>query len=199
MKYIKMLGLAAMAAMALMAFVGAGTASATTLEDSKGVHPTTISASLLGSATLESTTGSPPTVFETCTTGTVHGNPSTGSATTTVTGVATIASGGCTATTHVLGGGDLEIHHITGTSNGTVTGNTFEVTKSMFGASCVYGLSKTDAMVHLGTLIGSYTTPLMEVNTILPLRAGSFLCPSETRWTATYEVTTPSGLTVTAG
>src|SRR5918995_3448914 len=87
MKYIKMLGLAAMAAMALMAFVGAGTASATTLEDSKGVHPTTISASLLGSATLESTTGSPPTVFETCTTGTVHGNPSTGSATTTVTGV----------------------------------------------------------------------------------------------------------------
>jgi hypothetical protein len=199
MKYIKMLGLAAMAAMALMAFVGAGTASATTLEDSKGVHPTTISASLIGSAVLSNPAET--STYDTCTEGTVHGEPSTCSATETVKGAAAVSfvTSSCTSTTHATEGGNLEIHHIAKTVNGTVTGNTFKVQVTIFGVPCTYGLSKTDTNVHVGTLTGSDTTPLMDINTIVPLREGGFLCPGEARWKATYEVTTPSSLTVTAG
>ena len=49
MKYVKMLGLAAMAAMAVMAFVGAGTASATELYEGN----TTLGAGSTLHATLE--------------------------------------------------------------------------------------------------------------------------------------------------
>jgi hypothetical protein len=200
MKYVKMLGLAAVAAMALMAF-GAGTASATTLENgtSPFSHPTIIDASLAATATLETTGG---TTLVTCTGGTIEGEASTGSATETVSGSVSTANltwSGCSATVDTTQGGELEIHHIAGTSNGTLTGRTFEVTVNVFG-SCTYGLSNNDTMRHVGTLQGDDHTAKMEISTIVFERTeDKFLCPNEARWTATYHVTTPTGLTVTAG
>lgn len=199
MKYIKVLGLAAMA-MALMAFVGAGTASATTLDNGNGEMlsaGSSIDASLVESAELTNTEGK---LLDTCTTGTIEGvTENTGSATETVKGEVTkenLTWGGCTAITQTLGGGTLEIHWTEG-HNGTVTGTTFEVTVNIAGISCNYGLTKTDSMVHVGTLDGSDTEPLMTINTVVVLRGGSFLCPSSGNWKAKYRVTTPTGLTVT--
>jgi hypothetical protein len=199
MKYLKIIGLAAAAAMALMAF-GVGTASATTLENgtSPFTHPTVLESSLVGSAILETTGG---TTLDTCTESTVSGNPDTGSATATVKGAATVTFNKCTKSTTVDNGGELEIHHIAGTSNGTVTGNTFDVTVEAFeGTYCAYGLSKDDTMVHVGTLTGDDHTAKIEINTVVvEVTTDKFLCPNDARWTATYHITNPTGLTVTAG
>lgn len=200
MKYLKMLGLAAVAAMALMAFA-AGTASATTLDNGKGEHlsiGTAIDASLTESAELLDTNNNP---LDTCSTGTIEGvTTTTGAANETVKGTVATADltwGGCTTTTDTTAGGELEIHWISGGRNGTLTGNTFSVTVAIFGVSCSYGLSTTDTNVHVGTLNGSDTAPTMAINTIVVKTAGGFLCPGSARWKANYRVTTPTGLTVT--
>jgi hypothetical protein len=200
MRYIKVLGLAAMA-MALMAFVGASVASATTLDNGKGEMlsaGSSLDASLVGSAELTNTAGTQ--VLDTCTTGTIEGvTENTGSATETVKGEVSpenLTWANCTATTDTTGGGTLEIHWTEG-HNGTVTGTTFTVTVNIAGVTCSYGLSNTDTMVHVGTLIGSDTEPTIAINTSVPLRAGGFLCPPSAKWKATYRVTTPTGLTLT--
>jgi hypothetical protein len=200
MKHIRMIGLAAMA-MALMAFVGASVASATTLDNGKGEMlsaGSSLDASLVGSAELTNTAGTQ--VLDTCTTGTIEGvTENTGSATETVKGEVSpenLTWANCTATTDTTGGGTLEIHWTEG-HNGTVTGTTFEVTVNISGVSCNYGLTRVDSMVNVGTLIGSDTEPTLQVNAIVALRAGSFLCPTSGRWKAIYRVTSPTGLTVT--
>ena len=200
MKHLRTIALAVMAAMALMAF-GAGTASATTLENGTEpfTHPTEIVASLTGTARLTDSNGN---LLDTCAGGGVSGPVTqTGSSTETVKGTVAAAGltwTGCTATTHTLQGGELEIHHIAGTSDGTVTGTTFEVTVNI-GVSCTYGLSTTDTMVHLGTLKGDDHTPVLDIEKTVVKRGGGFLCPGTAIWDATYHVTSPTGLTVTAG
>jgi hypothetical protein len=199
MKHIRTMALAAMTAMALFAF-GVGSASATTLEDANGNHPTEIDASLVGSAVL-----SAGSLVDTCTEGTVKvTNLTTGSASETVRGTVTPADltwGNCVnEPTITVEGGELEIHHKAGTSSGTITGTTFSVTVLVGGSvTCSYGVTNNDSMVHLGTLTGSDTTPIIEIDTTVPKRAGGFLCPSTATWQATYHVTSPNGLTVTAG
>ncbi len=200
MKYIKMLGLAAVAAMALMAF-GAGTASATELYQLKtGANAvtlgkgTTIDASLTGSAKLEAG----GEVLDTCTGGTVDGvvdNP--GSSTTTVSGpINELTWTGCTKPTTTVKTGALEIHYSSNT-NGTVTGSGSEVTiNGIFGTSCVYG---TGAGTDLGTLVGAtgpHAHATLAINTSVPRVSGGFLCPSTAVWNANYTVTSPTGLVV---
>jgi hypothetical protein len=220
MKYLKMLGLAAVAAMALMAFVGAGTASATVLcktqlttgcAASGWDYPagTTIDATLkspTSTATLETTGG---TTLDTCTGSTVHGKTeTTGSSTTTVSGKLTselnaegdpkgLTWSGCTVPTTTLAAGSLEIHWISGTDNGTLTASGAEVTVNtgFFGA-CVYG---TGTGKDLGTLLGGSPATLAISTNVTLTKNESGLCPSETKWTATYEVTTPKPLFVTTG
>lgn len=198
MRYLKMLGLAAAAAMALMAF-GAGPAWATTLENgtSPYSHPTQIDLSLVGTTRSDSTGGS---TLDTCAGGAIQGIPTTGSATETVRLVVSAANttwSGCTSTTDTTAGGTLEIHHIAGTSNGTVTGTGFEVTVNIFG-SCTYGLGS--GAVDLGTLKGDDHTAILEIKAVITEQTeDKFLCPNDVIWAATYHVTTPSGLTVTAG
>jgi hypothetical protein len=166
MKHLRTIALAVMAAMALMAF-GAGTASATTIENGTAPysHPVKIVASLTGGTARLTTAGGE--LLDTCTGGGVTGPiTQTGSSTTTVKGTVAAADltwTGCTKTTHTLQGGELEIHHIAGTSDGTVTGTTFEVTVAIFGVSCTYGLSTTDTMVHLGTLKGDDHTSVLDI------------------------------------
>jgi hypothetical protein len=201
MKHLKILALAAAAAMALMAF-GAGMASATTLDNGAGEHlstGTTIDLSLVDTLKLESTSG---TVLDTCMASTFSGATSnTGSVTETVKAPISIMTWtNCTTTTHNTQLAEFEIHHIAGTRNGTVTAAKFETTTALFGGTCTYGFSSDGSMVDIGTLTGSDTTPIFHFNVLVVERTGdNFLCPNDMRWSGTYHVTSPSGLTVTAG
>jgi hypothetical protein len=211
MKYLKMLGLAAVAAMALMAFAGAGTASATVLCKK---NPTAVPPAVTGTecpkgedypsgtvidgsqttatAILETTGGS---TLDTCTGSTVKGKTSTtGGATATVTGpIEELTWTGCTFPTSTVTKGSLEIHWIPGTHNGTLTAKGTEVTinTGFFGA-CTYGASATGT--DLGTITGG-NPATMTINALVPLiKNESGLCPSEARWTSHYTVTSPTPL-----
>jgi hypothetical protein len=171
MKYLKMLGLAAIAALGLMAFLGAGTASATVLCE------TTVSPCPAGwdvaagteldfsiepgtSAVLTDPFGG---TIDTCTTGTVKGTTTnTGSATTTVSGHNSVLTFGtvatpCSRTVTVVTAGSLEVHSVAGTDNGTVTsiGATVILHNVPLFGSCQYS---TGTGTDLGTLTGTGTT-----------------------------------------
>jgi hypothetical protein len=210
MKNLKMLGLAAIAALGLMAFVGAGTASATTLStDAAGTVKygvgTEISSSLKAetSALLETTAGEK---IATCTTSSVGGKITTATGTW-VTGTLESLTWGdpegknCSQPTKSLVTeevegkkyyGKLEIMK-TGADEGEVVGKNSSVTLSVFGVSCVYGTSAEGN--KLGTVKGG-EAPELVINAVLPKKEGGFLCPSSGRWTATYIVTTPHALHV---
>jgi hypothetical protein len=198
MKYLKMLGLAAVAAMALMAF-GAGTASATTLftNSTKTVSyasGTEISASLTKgtSATL---TGPEKETLDTCTGSTVTGKTSATSATQLSGNISALTWSSCSNPTNTVALGSLSIEWTSGTS-GTVRGKSTEVTVSgIFGVSCTYG---TGTGTHLGTITGG-TEPKLNIAAVgLVKTAGSFVCPSTAGWDAEYTVTTPHALYVGA-
>jgi hypothetical protein len=189
MKYVKMLGLAAIAAAALMAFLGAGTASATVLcknatctED----YPsgTEIEATLSGSAILETTGG---TVLDTCTGGKVSGKTSSTSGTPLTGAISALTWEGCTKTTKTLTNGSLAIEHTSGV-DGTLSATGTEVTVNTIFGSCVFG---PVGSLTLGTLKGGAPATLT-INTIIPRISGP--CPSEARWTASYTVTKPNPL-----
>jgi hypothetical protein len=221
MKYLKMLGLAAVAAMALMAVVGASTASATELyqvtpggvKDTLG-YGTTLHATLEPgtSAALTDTAGNP---IDTCTTSTVHGTigvedaggvkTGVGSSTTTTVGkIGSLTWGAsgdpCTAeVTNTTVKGELEIHHIAGTDNGTVTGKGNVVTIKIFGISCLYG---TGAGTTLGTLTGKTSATehaTMDINAVInEQEPKQFICPDTGRWIGSYVVTSPTAVYVQA-
>ena len=213
MKYLKMLGLAAVAAAALMAFAGAGTASAdelcTTTANAENMCPTTpenkritsIEASLVGSAKLEDTSHN---VLDTCTVGAVkitniteaNGNK-TGSSSITgesTAGDITWAPGGkgCTFTTNTIKGGVVHATHAEDEIEGkkvdtgtTITATEAEVTINtvLFG-SCVYGVGTG---IDLGTVAQGGNT--LAINTTVNKTAGSAACPTTSVWNATYKVT----------
>ncbi len=208
MKYVKMLGLAAVAAMALMAFLGAGTASATVLctapnkedvcpagekyEAGKTIHATTTPGT---TAVLETTGG---VVLDTCTGSTVKGvAETTGSASTTVSGaIGELAWGTCSRTTHTLKIGSLEVHHIPGTNNGTLTasGGTEVTILTIFG-TCTYG---TGATLDIGKVTGGNTAVIHTEKTVVPKLAGNAACPAHGVWNASFDVTEPSPLYIAA-
>jgi hypothetical protein len=205
---IKRLGLVVAASAALSALLGAGTASATVLCDSalstsgctttSNQYPagTEIAAGLIsGSSAILETTGG--TTLVTCSGSGIAGKTSNaGSSTETVKAqISSLSWSGCTQTVKTLVLGELEVHHIAGTDNGTVTGKSTQVTvNGIFGESCVYG---TGAASDLGTLRGG-ALPQITVNTILPLISGGAFCPKEARWTVTYTITKPTPLYVSA-
>jgi hypothetical protein len=215
MKYVKMLGLAAVAAAALMAFVGATSASATVLcktNPTAGAGETTGTVCPSGQAygTKEPSTGVAihavntgtvklDTSFKTieCTGSTLGGetNAEEGSPLTGPEGTLTFT--GCNCTVTVLKAGTVSIEWISGTHNGTVTSSGNETTtscKTIFGTvHCIYVTSGT----HVGTLTGGNPATLSASATI-PVDAehSNGLCPQESKWTASYEVTTPKPLFV---
>jgi hypothetical protein len=203
MKHVKMPALAAVATGALMAFIGAGTASATVLCSTTietcptaqkwGAIPLDFSLVKETLASLTETSG-PPIVS--CNTSTVKGKISNrGSSTETVTGpVEELTWGGCTLPMKTLKTSNLEVHWITGTSNGTVTADgKFEVTINtvLFG-SCVY---KIEAGAELGVIEegkpATFTANAPAVKTV-----GVHPCPETALWSAKYQVTTPENTTL---
>lgn len=199
MKYLKMLGLAAVSAMAFMAIVGASSASATvactatTTPECTGTDmygATTVLHSSLKTGTSAKLTGSGGEVIATCTGSTVKGDQeNTGSSTETIGILVTeLLWSGCNQTTDTVNPGTLELHWISGTHNATVTAKNAEVTVNIFGVSCTYGSGATG--LDIGTLIGG-TAPELNIAANVTKTAGGFLCPGTAGWDAEYIVTEP--------
>jgi hypothetical protein len=192
MKYLKILGLAAIAAMALMAF--AGTASATVLNNGSGNlgKGALIKSSLEGSSVLSSG----ETTLNTCTGGQFTSEVSNpGGSAATVSGPnTTIDFENCASAVHTVLSGTLEIHHITGTTNGTVTASGVVIRNTIFGTSCDY---ESGTALHLGTLTGGKKATL-HINVNVKESSPKFLCPDTANWTATFRVTSPETLNVEA-
>jgi len=207
MKYTKMLALAAVAVGALTAFLGAGTASASKF-CSTTVSPcpagqnwpvnTVIDFSIPspgGSVQWNDTSGN---TLNSCTSSTIKGQiTNAGSATSTVTSsIGELTWPACIFTTKIMTKNSLEVHQIAGTSNGTVTSDgAIEVTMNTgaFG-SCIYGAATG---VDLGTITeGSGTGATFHANAVTTRFGSNFLCPSTSRWTGTYVLTSPAGTTL---
>jgi hypothetical protein len=215
MKCLKVLGFAAVAAVALTAFIGASSASATVLCKTTPAEPNTNSCpsgwdypsettfTLTVDQTIHWIAGP---IDDTCTSSTVKGKTSTtGGATSTVNGnIETLTFTGCTCPVTVLKPGSLEIHWISGTHNGTLTGKGSEWTVNCSGISCSYGTSATGT--DLGKVTSSATSissatldigdPATGKGATLPKLGGSFLCPSTEEWTGSYWITEPVPLYV---
>jgi len=205
MKYLKMLGLAAVAAAALMAIAGAGTASATVLCHSTatpcsqkwGVGTEPRFTVRPGGAGIWTTTSG--TVFARCPEGEIKGViTNAGSANETVktsvgaSGLTWPGVEGCIKTITVEGG-TLEIHAITGTDNGTVTVSGFKLTiyNEGLGGTCTYGFGIGE---HLGVLTGNGSgNAVLDINTVFLKKEGSFLCPESLKWTEEFQQVSPSG------
>lgn len=205
MKYIKMLGLAAIAAAALMAWVGAGTASAATLTSPScvGAHcaiGTVIHAENEGHVTLH-----PPIGAITCKTSTVEGVTTTtggGVPTQTVQGNVTALSfsdhaKNCNdgeAVVTVLQKGTLEIHSLGGgvatlTSSGTI------VTIVYKGFHCIFSTNNTD----IGKVTDSNvtkSTATFDIEATIPRTGGTsgIFCGTTAQWTGFYKITKPDPL-----
>jgi hypothetical protein len=204
MNHLKMLGLAAVAAAALTALVGTGSASATVLckatetpclEFNKYPVGTFAHGSLApGTSAAFKTTGG-DTVL-TCTNGTIKGELSqAGSATQTPSGTGSAANvnwTGCDKTMHTISGGEIEVHHITGTDNGTVIVKNFQTTINLFGVSCTYGYG---AGTDIGVLTGG-KEPTLDIKVVLNKTAGGFICPTHVVGEALGVLTEPTELPV---
>ncbi|MGN6276239.1 MAG: hypothetical protein ACTHNP_09975 [Solirubrobacterales bacterium] len=197
MKYLKIMGLAAIAAAALMAFVGASSASATVYCKTNlttgcaaagwdypagtVIHATSTNSGKLvaGGITLDTCTGS-----------TIKGKTSnTGSSTETVKGPIEILNWGtCTNETKTIKLGELETHWISGTDNATLTSIGTEVTVSTVFGSCVYSAS------DLGTEVGGNPATIEIKELGVKLVSGP--CPAETKWTQSFTITEPKPLFV---
>jgi hypothetical protein len=202
MKGLKALGLAAVAALALTAFLGASSASATVLCTTTtspcgtGWHIDQIILSSTGSVSAHSTSGS---LEATCKEMALTGNKvSTGSSTTTpIYSVATakMLFGGCSQASETLGGGEIEIHQIAGTHNGTVTAFGFKVTTAIAGISCYFTFG-TGA--HFGVLTGG-SPAILHMNAVADKTPpSSFLCPADTVWEGTFQLTNHTAAYVVA-
>jgi hypothetical protein len=212
MKYLKMLGLAAIAAGALMAFVGAGTASATelTCTNPPGTkvmcpEPTHIHAEVHPGTKVVL---DPPFGSIECSASTVTFYASTGSSTTTPTSVnskgesgelETLTFGSCNATVTVVKSGRLEIHTTEAlpNHNGILTSTGAKVTVEFIGTHCIFETNNTT----IGHVTGSSTTggmPTLDISATIPRvggRSGAF-CGEKASWTGGYTITTPEWLDV---
>jgi hypothetical protein len=197
MKYVKMLGLAAIAAMALMAFVGAGTASATKLYSGGSAlgAGSLVKLSLTGSSVLSSG----ESTLNTCTGGQFTSEiANAGSSTTTVSGPnTTIDFENCASTVHTETKGSLEVHHIAGTNDGTVTASGVVIGNTVFGTNCLY---QSGTGKHLGVLDGvtSGDATIHIHISVTEAEPKKFICPDTATWTGHFVVTSPTPLHVAA-
>jgi hypothetical protein len=195
MKYVKILGLAAMALAALMAL--AGTASATTITSPKGTtYTNTIKAEASSTITLTSVFGGFGAIS--CKKSTVEGKvESHGAGVTAVGAISSLTYTECSNPVTVVSKGTLELHHIAGNEKeATLTSKnaTITVHETLFG-TCNFITSST------GTDIGNVTlTPSTGGAAVLDIKAQ---IPSENgcgtgTWEGTYKAVTPTTLYVDA-
>lgn len=211
MKYVKLLSLVG-AGVVLWAILGAGMASATVLCANKlqtnncvgGTYPATteVHAVLKAGTVSKITTG-----FKNieCGHSTIKGKiEAAGGAAETIKLPDTanneklvLTFEECNCEVAPLAAGDLEIHQIAATDNGTVTSNGTETTVScstIFGnVHCLYSTSNTDLEFLRNGAPASF-----EFNVALVVLSTSSLCTQQATWTAEYEITSPNPLYVSA-
>ena len=212
MKHLKMLGLAAVAAAALTAFLGAGTASANTVlcettatsgcaaEGQNWLVGGVLDSSLASGGTARLTDTSGFIAIATCTGGTVEGELNRSTTPRGEVTAANVTWSGCSQTTDTLTGGELEIHHIAGTHNGTVTATGFAVTVPFGSSTCAYGFT---AAKDIGTFVPSANglDGSLSINVgvnLIAAHSSASGCPSSGKWIATYTQTTNTALYVSA-
>lgn len=200
MKYMKSFCLTMVITAALMAMAGAGTASATVLCATTSTPctaryqaATAYDAEAVGNSIFEIPGNG--TELTNCKEGIMEGEfENEGGATkTTFIWLGGIAWNECSAVTETVANGELEIHHIAGTDNGTVTALRTEVTIVFAGVDCVYGVG---AATDLGTLTGG--AEALDISATLVKVKGGILCPVSATWTAQYKVKKPQPLFVEA-
>jgi hypothetical protein len=198
MKYLKMLGFAALSSMAAMAFT-AGSASATTLEIGGATQNSsvTITASLEpGTSLTTRTTGG--LFINTCTESHVHGATVPPYTAHTVGGpISSYSIGACSEeAVEVVNPGSFDITHISGTTDGTVTwtGTTVKVPSPFGTLHCSAG-----AGTHIGRLTGATTVSNPSKHATLDLNAvtNCGIVPSSL-WQGSYWITSPTELGVSA-
>jgi hypothetical protein len=189
MKYVKLLGLAAMAATALMAF-GVGGASAASSLYSTGVKVpagTELHASLEGGTTATMSTTDGKTLIDTCSSNTAKAKVSYPAGGDASGAIETLTWGGCTVTTDTFANGAISV-----SSTGVVTGTGSVVTTNFGGVSCRYGTGT-------GTVLGTLSTGKLAINAIInEQEPKSFICVDTTRWVTGYAFTSPHDLTAGA-
>jgi len=204
MRCIKTLGGLFLAVIALTALAGAGTASATVLcknnlntEKCSGRYSvgTEFKTHLTGTAVMT-------TSFKniSCEEASGEGKlESEGSSTETPWGKGTGTYGKCNCEVKVLATGTLEVHHIAGTDNGTVTFKGTEVTAScatIFGSvHCIYS---TGVGTDVGTLASGSPAKAEFKEANIPRLPTSGLCAEKAQLDATFEMTMPNPLYVAA-
>jgi hypothetical protein len=185
MKYFKMIGLTAVAAVVAMAFIGASSASATTL-CLKNELPCTgenLKSELNGVSTDSKFTGGLFT--QTCKNNKMHAtvNNTAGEGAATATAELTFNTEctPCKSVKATVESATLQISK--GTMNGVITGTGHAVfSECSFGAECQFGGTNVTLSAE-----GSETNARILANVKLKLEKGSALvCGSEGTWTATY-------------
>lgn len=199
MKHLKLFGLAAVAALAAIGIGGAGAASATVLckatespcsESNLIKSGSEIHADLEGRSVFQLTSGF---IFESCTGGTLIAAISgQGGAAATVTVAISTSSwtwSGCEAGgVSVTQAGELEIHHIAGTDNGTVTAKGFGFKFVTLNSECTYVPASPG---ELGLITGG-AVPKLHINSVFVESKGNLACFPSIVWKATYKITKPA-------
>jgi hypothetical protein len=199
MKYVKMLGLAAVATMALMAVLGTGSSSATVLckeyltpcPQGDGLGKDTQLEMSLRSGQSLTVTDIAKNLIDTCTGSIIKGKTSNaGSATETIKGnVESMTYENCNATFKDLKLGTFEVHYVGPKTTGELTSIGSEVTMLVAGLSCDYG---TVGGVDLGVMESDETeTPEFDEETTWKKEEGSFLCPGSIIVKGIYNITAP--------
>ena len=202
MKHLKTLAMATAAAAAVMAFLGVGAASATVLCTTTSTpctvpypEETKFHATLEpgASALFQDTSGSEK---KTCTEGTIKGKITKkgGAGATVIIGLEEWTWTNCTHTTVTIAAGELEVHNIVNTDNGTITGRNTKWTTVINGITCTYGFGNG---VDIGDLTGGFPATI-DIDTVLSRQGGGFLCPETMTLTASFLVTEPKPLFVEA-
>lgn len=211
MKYLKILGLAAVAAAAFMAFVGAGTASAETTLCTETATPcthvptgTTLEGEGVAGEGVTLPTLTAPFGNIRCNS-TIKGKVET---TTTPEGVVKAADLPWTncvnGTAETVTPGKIRIHH-DAEHNGIVTLEGF-VVKVTQGVPCYYEAKTTAGGPLEGTLTGGtvggtaiihITAEPLKIDT--PTHNSDPFCPAHAPWHATYKLTAPAGKSLFVG
>jgi len=211
MKYIRILGLAAIAAAAVMAFVGAGTASATTVICATGPEESVCGAGAgkaeySGAITATSTNATLATNLSNviCSHSETTLNPSSSTGEPITGTVSALSFTGCkTEGTNIAC--TVTVRNLTynaslkGTIGGKAGVSTLTVTDALgAGAKVVCGaVIECEFLTNeadLPVTNGSPTTATA-TNIVLSHETG-IACPETATWSATYAVTSPAGLTV---
>lgn len=195
MKWIKNLTLAAIAAAALMAFIGAGTASATQLCTDSGSGCTEYSGDITGTSTDATLATNLANVECSDSATTIHANSATG---TPILGEVTALSfTGCQTEGLVHTACTVTVKNLPYSAE--LEGKSLTVTDPVgAGAKVVCGTVLSCEFLTTKAILtitnGNPTTARAE-NVALSHETGA-ICPSTATWSATYKVTSPTGLTV---